>query len=133
MSVQWTPEIDDDPVSAEVLQWFVGAEDDSAVVGVIGEVDLSTAATLGRVLQLAIDDRPPKLIVDLAQVRFLDSSGIQCLVAASRVAATVDCTLVVRNPNPSIARVFSICGVDELLMERSIAQERSDGAAPKGR
>jgi anti-anti-sigma factor len=115
--------------SAELLQWFVEAESGATVVALVGEVDLSTAATLGGALERVIADRPATLIVDLRGLRFLDSTGIQCLLSASKVAATVGCRLVVRNPNPMIERIFKICGVAELLLEPTDGLERSDGAA----
>ena len=131
VDMQSRSNLDIHPTSAEVLQWSVGTERGAKLVSLVGEVDLATAGTLARVLDELIGDRPSELIVDLARVSFLDSTGIHCLLSASRNATGAGCTLVVRNPSPSIERIFTICGVDQLLLAPADASERSH-AAPTG-
>jgi anti-sigma B factor antagonist len=106
--------------SAELLQWSVVRSSAEIVVFLKGEVDLATAEVLQDVLTTIVADRPPILAVDVAGVSFLDSSGIKCLLTAARAAAEAgDCKVVVRRPTGAIERVFSICGVAELLSDRS--------------
>ena len=84
-------------------------------ISLVGEVDLSTAGTLSALLMGIVADAPPRVVVDVGGVSFLDSSGIKCLVEVATCAAGTGCSLVVRSPTSSIERVFAICGVDELL------------------
>ncbi|MGW3268592.1 STAS domain-containing protein [Streptomyces sp. NPDC001056] len=56
--------------------------DGAVVVTVTGEVDHRTAGTLCRVLMPADTLDVPRTIADLAGVGFMDSSGINVLIAA---------------------------------------------------
>jgi anti-sigma B factor antagonist len=105
-------------ISAELLQWSVVRSPAEIVVFLRGEVDLSTAKVLDDVLATIVADRPPIVALDVADVSFLDSSGINCLLIAARAAAeTGQCKVVVRRPTRAIERVLGICGVAELFAD----------------
>ncbi len=113
----------------EALRWSVQCGADGIDIRVAGEMDLATVHPLGLALTRAIDARPATVRVDLAEVSFLDSSGVRCLVVAAEQAAVVGGHLVVRNPMPMVLRVLEICGVDELL---SVDGTGADGPARTG-
>ncbi len=50
----------------------------SRLIGVFGEVDLATAASL----RAALDCQQPRVVVDLRHVTFMDLSGLGCLIEA---------------------------------------------------
>ncbi|MEW2506568.1 STAS domain-containing protein [Amycolatopsis sp. NPDC047767] len=54
----------------------------AAVVTVAGEIDLVTAPELDEIVTGVVDERPEALVVDLRQVTFLSSAGLQVLAAA---------------------------------------------------
>jgi anti-sigma B factor antagonist len=68
------------------LDAFVLAEDDAGgtVVHIAGQVDLATAADLEGRLRDALERRPGPVVLDLAGVDFIDSSGLNVLLAAHR-------------------------------------------------
>ena len=105
--------------SVELLQWSVSSGDREVIVAVEGELDLANAEALGEVLREVVDEKPSKVIVDLASLSFLDSTGIRCFVAAAQAAAKVGCELGVRNPSGMVHRVLELCGVDKILMDDS--------------
>jgi anti-sigma B factor antagonist len=105
--------------SHELLQWSVDRSEDTVVVSLIGEVDLSSAGALSALLEGIVAERPPNVAVDVSGVSFLDSSGIKCLMDVAMSASTTGCTLVVRSPTTAIEHVFAICGVDDFLLDRS--------------
>ncbi len=51
-----------------------------------GDVDLYTAPVLHRAIESALDAGPRRLVVDLTLVRFLNSAGLEVLLAARRRA-----------------------------------------------
>jgi anti-sigma B factor antagonist len=55
--------------------------DDAVVVVVVGEIDIATAPALERLLIEAEATTAGSVIVDLDGVTFMDSSGLQVLVA----------------------------------------------------
>lgn len=82
------------------------------VVALAGELDLASAQAVERELgRLAHDgDRP--LVVDLAELTFIDSTGVRLLLSATRAR---DGGLVVRRPPPRVRRVLQLAGVEALL------------------
>jgi anti-sigma B factor antagonist len=85
------------------------------VVAVAGELDLETAPLLRQRLHDLIESGHVALTVDLAQLSFLDSTGISVLVEALKLAGRRDGRLVLRAPAPSIRRVLEITGLIELF------------------
>jgi anti-sigma B factor antagonist len=113
--------VDAEPASVELLRWSVAECLQEVTVALEGELDLSTAGALTEVLE-GVVARPTvvRVVVDLERVSFLDSSGIKSLLTAAHAASVVGCKFVARNPNPTVGRVFAICGVDKLLRDDSV-------------
>jgi anti-sigma B factor antagonist len=85
------------------------------VLEVEGEVDMLTAPTLLK----AIDEVPegtPCVVVDLTQVSFLDSSGLNALVQGRRALDARDAAMRVVVPiDGAIHRVFEITRLTDTL------------------
>ncbi|MFB6393208.1 STAS domain-containing protein [Polymorphospora lycopeni] len=92
------------------------AGDGRVVVRVRGYVDLETEERLGQELTTALS-RPgvTEVTVDLAEVPFLDSSGVRVLLDGRSTALARGAALAVRDPQPVVDRVLRITGVAELL------------------
>jgi anti-anti-sigma factor len=90
-----------------------GAHDASggAIVELIGEIDISNAETLGAELDRIIDGQSKPLVVDLAKLEFMDSSGIAMLL---KVAARVD-SIELRNPSNIVRRIIECTGLADVL------------------
>jgi anti-sigma B factor antagonist len=97
----------------------VSSTDREVIVALAGELDLANAEALGEVLREVVAEKPAKVSIDLANLSFLDSTGIRCFVAAAQAAAKVGCELGVRNPSGMVHRVLELCGVDKILMDDS--------------
>lgn len=84
----------------------------SVRVAVAGEIDLATAPILGMRLLTVIDGHHPAVIdVDLAEVGFLDCSGIGVLVAVRNAAEKSRCQVWVSHPQPLVATVLGVLGL----------------------
>ncbi|MCM6775385.1 STAS domain-containing protein [Nocardia sp. CDC159] len=59
------------------------------VVAATGEVDIHTAPRLQKAVDDAVAQRSGRLIVDLSRVEFFDSSGLNVLLHATRIADEV--------------------------------------------
>lgn len=89
---------------------------DHFVLAVTGEVDIATSGELDHALtDLLRRWAPHHLVVDLAGVRFLDSSGVRTLLNGSQRAHLQDCRLVLANVTPPVRRVLEITGVASLF------------------
>jgi anti-anti-sigma factor len=82
--------------------------DDRIVVHVLGDLDMATAAELRAALH---PDSGRPMIVDLAETTFMDSSGLNALVAAWHLGIIV----AVRHPSPIIRQAIEISGLDRVL------------------
>jgi anti-sigma B factor antagonist len=101
------------------MRWAVSSEADEVVVALEGEMDLANADAFGRALTAVLEAQPSRVTVDLANLSFLDSTGIRCLVIASREASAMGSQLMVRRARGSVLRVLEITGTDALLLDRS--------------
>ena len=92
---------------------------DTAMVTVVGEVDLLTSVRLNRELDMALDRTPTPtwLRVDLAGVGFMDTTGVAVLLKARRRALQLHCRFTVASTSHAIGRLLEITGLAGLLAE----------------
>lgn len=81
-------------------------------LAVAGEVDLATSTLLSRQLMTMLDAHRPAVVdVDLAEVSFLDCTGIGVLVAVRDAAEKVHCRVWITHPQPFIAQILDTVGL----------------------
>jgi anti-sigma B factor antagonist len=82
------------------------------VLTVSGSVDLaSQSALLAKGQELLARDGLTAVALDLAEVSFLDSTGIGALVELSRDAEDQDVDFAIRNPSARVTRVLEVTGL----------------------
>jgi anti-anti-sigma factor len=88
----------------------------TAVVAVAGDLDLASAGGLVQRLSstLAVA-RVRRLVIDLAEVRFLDARGIAALLAIHRQGAAGGVAVTVINCQSMPRRVLEIAGAYKIL------------------
>ena len=69
---------------SDLANLFVWRREGVVVAGVTGEIDVSNAAELERAVAAELDDEAAGLVVDLAGLEFMDSSGVHLLFALAR-------------------------------------------------
>ena len=80
-----------------------------------GELDLASVDTVENELLRAEAQDVRTIVLDLAGLTFLDSSGIRFLIAAVARSRADSCRLVMRRPPEVVRRVLRIAGVDDRL------------------
>jgi anti-anti-sigma factor len=80
----------------------------------LGDVDVATAPMLLIALSRLEEDAR---VLDLAEVSFMDSSGLRALITAHRRYPH----LVFENPSEAVRRILDVSGVGALLADASIA------------
>jgi anti-anti-sigma factor len=89
---------------------------DALVLALRGEVDMATAGMVKQAATKAItDDGYRRLVLDLSQVSFMDSSGLHAIVDAQRAMQAAGGQVKVVNGSPSLARIFELTGLNRLL------------------
>jgi anti-anti-sigma factor len=100
----------------EQLLFRYGLDDGVAVVRVSGEVDVATCGLLrDRLLRIVTDEDFRGLVVNLAGVRFMDSTGIGVLVGVWRRVAATTASLALAEPAPQVRRVLDTAGLTRVL------------------
>ena len=115
---------------AEAFSIRTAAMGDVLVVTVRGELDLTTAPELARARDL-VAGLPAHVVVDLDGVTFLDSSGLNVLMAWKRSLARAGAGLsVVVDPSGPVRRVLEISQLVEALgVVESVDEALAGGAA----
>ena len=85
------------------------------VVAVRGEIDLFTAPELKAALGDALEAGKTKIVVDLTQTTFLDSTALGVLIGAVKRLRSRDGQLVIVNTDANIAKTFEITGLDQIF------------------
>ena len=86
-------------------------KDGTIVLTVSGEADVESAASLRAALAEAAGRKPPAIVLELAGLEFIDSSGISVLVEARLRAAEEGRRFILRNLSAQAARVFTVAGL----------------------
>ena len=97
------------------LSFSITEEPGYAVVSAAGQIDAGTEQALRDVLTSVRARGALRVVVDLAGVAFLASSGIGVLMAARRVLAAAGGSLVLASPRGEVAQILSLTGVSELI------------------
>jgi anti-sigma B factor antagonist len=94
-------------------QPVVGVEERSGavVVKLAGDLDLYNAEQVRSALASAID-RSPRVVVDLGEVDFIDSTALGAFVDAHR---KLEGGLRIANPQDAIRRALQVSGIDRHL------------------
>jgi anti-sigma B factor antagonist len=85
------------------------------VVQVNGALDLETTPDLRVCLQQAVLDGARHLVLDLADVRFVDSSGLGALVSVYKQLQPRSGRLCLVAVRPLVLRVLALTSVDRLV------------------
>jgi anti-sigma B factor antagonist len=95
----------------------------SVTVVLTGELDLASAPQLRSTLADLAGGGIVHVIVDVANLGFIDSTGIGILVADFKRLTSNGGSLAVRNAGPRIYRIFEMTGLIDLLAVTPLAPE----------
>ncbi|MFE6174464.1 STAS domain-containing protein [Streptomyces sp. NPDC056464] len=85
------------------------------VVTVRGEIDQTVQEAFGKALLEDDGGVPPRIVLDLGGVTFMDSSGINVLLSAHRRASAADGWLRLAGARDAVLRVLQLVGVDTVI------------------
>jgi anti-sigma B factor antagonist len=85
------------------------------VVTVRGEIDLFTAPELKAALSESIESGHSRIVVDLTDTTFLDSTALGVLIGAVKRLRSRDGRLTIVNVDENIAKTFEITGLDQIF------------------
>ena len=95
------------------------SEGDRHILAVRGEIDLFTAPELKQVLADSIENGRVRIVIDLTDTTFLDSTALGVLIGAVKRLRSRDGALAIVNVDENIAKTFEITGLDQIFTIRA--------------
>ena len=94
-----------------------GTDTDGALrVSLHGDIDFTNAPGVRQAIEEAVSgERRGTVRVDLADVPFLDSSGVEVLVAAYRLAESLGARCAIEGPSRAVFEHLRMIGLAELF------------------
>jgi anti-anti-sigma factor len=101
--------------------------DGHVVVALGGELDLVDAASVMAAL-MKVAAREPEIIVDLAALDFIDSSGVAALVRGRTKARHAGGDLLLAAPRPPVMRILAVTGLVDVFSVHASVEEAAASA-----
>jgi anti-anti-sigma factor len=98
----------------ELLRVTAESFEHARLVRADGEIDFSTVGPLRRELDAA-REQSVTVLLDLSRVTFIDSTGLELLLDASRSSASSDWAFFVVRPSRAVERLIEISGTADRL------------------
>ena len=90
-------------------------EDGAVVVELSGEIDMHNSVHMrDKILEL-LRGEPPALVINMTQVKFIDSSGVATLVEVLKQCRQCGCQLKLAGLVERVQSVFDICRLDSMF------------------
>ena len=98
-------------------------------IGVVtpkGRLNMVSARRLKELLSQLVSDGTSRIVVDMAETTFLDSSGLGALIAGLKSARQAGGDLRIARPTPSVQTVFQLTNLDKVLRARETVEGAFD-------
>jgi anti-anti-sigma factor len=107
----------EEPAQLRSTEFTVQLENDprGVVLTLGGELDLSSAPELERALQAAAAQTDARILFDLTELSFMDSTGVSVLVRAKQDADAAGRVIALRAPNGQVRRLLELVGLLDRL------------------
>ena len=105
-------------------------DDELALTVVRGEIDLDSSAQLNTVLNKV--DKEQRVVIDMSEVTFMDSSGLAVLLRQSMGRRDLGGGLHIRRPSEPVRRLLEFCCLEHLLESDDASGPGSEGAQQGG-
>lgn len=99
----------------KAFQSKMDIDGDALILTLSGEVDLHSSPELRATMSELVQHAKPRVILDLSQVPYMDSSGVGTLVEAKRLVEREEAQLILVNPQQRVMGVFEITHLDRFF------------------
>ena len=99
------------PLAPAPQQRSSGCRPAVVVVEVEGPLDITTVPRMRVVLHEALDERPGRLVVDMADCPFVDACALTMLLDVHRRCWRAGSVLTLRSCSPRVLRLLSLTGL----------------------
>jgi anti-anti-sigma factor len=106
---------------------IIPKEDGVAVAEMVGDLNLLCASDVRTGLAAAVNDGHRRLVVDLRQVNFIDSSGLGALISGLKSARQAGGDLRIASPAEQARVVLKLTMLDRVLRPYDSVEDALDG------
>lgn len=100
---------------------------ETVVVQPTGRLNMVAAPRLREQLRELVDGGARRLVVDLAETEFIDSSGLGALISGLKAARQAGGDLRIAAPTEQVRRVLKLTKLDKVLTAYGSAEDAFDG------
>lgn len=97
-------------------------QDQVAIVSAEGRLDAVGAPEVENAIKNLVREGSRKLVFDMAQVAYISSAGLRCLLVLVKTMKSAGGTMVLSGLVPSVREVMAFSGFDSIL---SLADDRA--------
>ena len=90
---------------------------DGELITLVGEIDMARTAELRALVQAHAESRSIDAVVDMSEVSFCGTEGIEFLLGLLKGAQPNGGTVTVINPSDAVQRLIKICGLDDSIRQ----------------
>jgi anti-anti-sigma factor len=83
----------------------------TAVVKLVGELDLASSERLFEEFRQVIDNGATTLVCDISQLAFVDSTGLSMFLMALKRMDANGGSFTLRDPTPQVRRILDVAGI----------------------
>lgn len=87
---------------------FTKKDPDISVVSLKGDLDYHASSDLREKISSFLAEKPKKILLDMSEVNYIDSSGIAAFVETSRNAKSIGAKIVFHSLTNSVKNVFEL-------------------------
>ena len=85
------------------------------LITLTGELDVAARAQVDAFVRCDVPSVPRRLVLDMAGVTFVDSTGLSMVIRASRTVAGAGGEVVIRRPPAQFLRLLEMTSTDRLV------------------
>lgn len=91
-------------------------KDGTLEVKLMGEIDHHSAVSVrSQIDELIFDTRPKKMVLDLSEISFMDSSGLGLIMGRYALVKDLGGTLSLRAPTVAVMKILSLAGMERMI------------------
>ena len=98
-----------------------------AVLRLVGRLNMVAAPQLKSGIDETVEGGRPRVVVDLSEVSFMDSSGLGALIAGLKKARQASGDLRITGVTQQVATVLKLTNLDKVLRAHPSVEAATDG------
>lgn len=102
---------DGDLYASRHLNIRIESDSQGACVRLAGELDLDSVPEVNRLVDALTEELHSRLLIDLAEVTFMDSTGLASILRAQRSAEANGHQFTLRRGSDQVQRLFGLTGM----------------------